>query len=109
MLQTVAVACTDVVAAEARVRNQFGPAREAVISRDNIILPLTPWSEPRIEIRDATRLEYGYVACSLIAARQSLSRGMSHRKSEVYSVLLRPGGRFDQQHLALRWHGWGGM
>jgi hypothetical protein len=40
MLQTVATACTDNLAAEARVRNQIGPAAEAVVSREFVVLPL---------------------------------------------------------------------
>ena len=40
MLRTVALACTDLVAAEARVRIQLGPAAEAIVSREFVILPL---------------------------------------------------------------------
>jgi len=40
MLRTIALACTDLLAAEARVRIQLGPAAEAVLSREYVILPL---------------------------------------------------------------------
>lgn len=39
-LRTVALACTDAVAAEARIRSQLGPAAEAIVSREYVILPL---------------------------------------------------------------------
>ncbi|MGI9103495.1 MAG: hypothetical protein ACR2IF_13745 [Terriglobales bacterium] len=39
-LQTVANACRNVGAAETRIRSQLGPAAEAVVSRDYVILPL---------------------------------------------------------------------
>lgn len=40
MLQIIAVACTDLVAAEARIRSQLGPAAEAKATREYVILPL---------------------------------------------------------------------
>lgn len=41
-LQVVALGCTDVVMAEARVRNQLGPAAEAILAphRETVIIPL---------------------------------------------------------------------
>jgi hypothetical protein len=41
-LQVVALGCTDIVTAEARIRSQLGPAAEAVLApvRDTVILPL---------------------------------------------------------------------
>jgi hypothetical protein len=41
-LQTVAVACADIVAAEGRIRSQLGPAAEAQLAphRDTVIVPL---------------------------------------------------------------------
>lgn len=39
-LQIVAASCTDMAAAEQRVRLQLGPAAEATVSRDHVILPL---------------------------------------------------------------------
>ncbi|MBZ5565239.1 MAG: hypothetical protein LAP13_22810 [Acidobacteriia bacterium] len=40
MLRALALACTETLAAEARVRAQLGPAGEAAVSRDYVILPL---------------------------------------------------------------------
>lgn len=39
-LRKLALACTERVSAEARVRSQLGPAAEATVSRENVILPL---------------------------------------------------------------------
>lgn len=40
MLQVLALASTDMMAAEARIRLQLGPAAEATVSRDYVIVPL---------------------------------------------------------------------
>jgi hypothetical protein len=42
MLQTLAIGCTDLAAAETRVRNQLGPPAETTLSslRDTVIIPL---------------------------------------------------------------------
>jgi hypothetical protein len=39
-LTKIAGSCTDLVQAELRIRDQLGPAASAVVSRDNVILPL---------------------------------------------------------------------
>jgi len=39
-LTKIAVSCTDLVQAELRIRDQLGPAAAAIVSRDNVILPL---------------------------------------------------------------------